>query len=101
MGDFPTSLIMTILALVLVLVLAWFTIKMLARIGGVSTGGQRIKISQTVAIGAREKLMIVKCDDQEYLLGVTSNTISVLSKNHVPPTEMPSAGGDYLPLKAS
>lgn len=91
MDNFPITLLMTILALILVLVLAWFAIRLLARMGGKTRGGNRISITQTVMIGSREKLMLVQCNDREYFLGVTSSSISLLDENSAPTAELQPA----------
>jgi len=66
-------------ALVLVLVLAWFAIKLLARLSHGNAANARMKITSTLALGSRERLMIVQHDDQEYVLGVTPTSISLIN----------------------
>lgn len=80
MSSFPLSLLFTVLALVLVLVLAWFAIRLIAQLGGGKLSSKRIKVTHTVPLTARERLVMVECDDQEYFLGVTANGISVIDK---------------------
>lgn len=80
MNSFPVSLLFTLLALVLVLVLAWFAIRMLAQISGGKLRNGRVKVTHTVPLSARERLVLVEFDDQEYFLGVTANGISVIEK---------------------
>lgn len=84
MNSFPVSLLFTLLALVLVLVLAWFAIRMLALIGGGKLRSSRIKLTHTLPLSTREKLVIVECDDKEYFLGVTANGISVIDQKPIP-----------------
>ena len=83
MNEFPLTLLFTLSALVLVLVLAWFSIKLLARIGSGKMNSQHIRVTHTLPTGAREKLMLVECGGQEYFLGVTSNGISLIDKKPV------------------
>jgi len=80
MTSFPLSLLFTVMALVLVLILAWFAIRLMAQIGGGKLGSNRVKVTHTLPLSARERLVIVECDDQEYLLGVTANGISLIDK---------------------
>lgn len=87
MDNFPITLLMTLLALILVLVLAWFSIRMLTRMAGKAQSGNRIRINQTVVVGSRERLMLVQCNDREYFLGVTSHSITLLDEHPAPTTE--------------
>jgi len=75
---FPVSLLFTLLALVFVLVIAWFAIRLLARIGMGKTGGGRLRILQTVPVGTRERLVLVRFDNQDYLIGVTTGGMTVV-----------------------
>lgn len=86
MDNFPLSLLFTIFALALVLVLAWFAIRMLAKFGNGQMKGGRIKLTHTMPLGARERLVLVECDDTTYFLGVTASGISVIDQK---PTETP------------
>jgi flagellar biosynthetic protein FliO len=80
----------TLLALVSVLVLAWFIIRLLARIGiGKTSSNSRLRIRQSVPIGARERLVLLEFDGNEYLLGVTAGSISVLERNIVAVSPLP------------
>ena len=83
MNDFPLSLLFTIFALALVLVIAWFAIRMLAKLGNGQMKNNRIKLTHTLPIGARERLVLVDCDDTTYFLGVTANGISVIDKKPI------------------
>lgn len=83
MNNYPLSLLFTLLALVLVLVLAWFAIRLLAKLGGGKMGNGRIRLTHTLPLGAREKIVLVECDDQAYLLGVTATGISLIDQKPV------------------
>ena len=87
MNNFPTTMLFTLLALVFVLILAWFAIRLLSQVSGGKLKGGRIKLTHTLPIGAREKIMLVECDDKAYLLGVTANGISVIDERKVEPLE--------------
>lgn len=78
MSDFPLTLLFTMAALVLVLVLAWFAIKLLARLSQGKAGSAGMRITSTLQLGSRERLMIVEHDDREYVLGVTPTSISLI-----------------------
>lgn len=83
MNSFPTTLLFTLLALILVLVLAWFAIRLLSQLGGGKLRGGRIRLTHTLPLGAREKIILVECDDKAYLLGVTAHGISLLDERKI------------------
>ncbi|MBX2825491.1 MAG: flagellar biosynthetic protein FliO [Gammaproteobacteria bacterium] len=76
---------MTILALALVLVLAWLILKALASSGMAKTRSGRVRITETLPLGTRERLVIVEHDGHEYLLGVSSASVNLLEKKPLPP----------------
>ncbi len=78
MSSSPITLLFTILALILVLALAWVFIRALSRFSPGTSRNGRIQILQNVPLGPRERLILVRLDDSEYFLGVTSGGISVL-----------------------
>ncbi len=79
--DSVGSLPFTILALATVLVLAWFVVRILARLGvGKSAGNTRMRIIQSLPTGARERIVLLEFDGKQYLLGVTAGGISVLER---------------------
>lgn len=84
--EFPLMLLFTILALIVVLVTAWFAIRFLANINRVNKGGasKSIKVVHTTAIGSRERLVIIEYRGREILLGVSAGGICVIDSE---PTE--------------
>ena len=87
-SDSLGSLAFTVLALVFVLVLAWFAVRILARLGvAKSTGSSRMRIIQSLPTGARERIVLLEFDEKQYLLGVTAGGISVLERRTVPASE--------------
>ncbi|MFK8079545.1 MAG: flagellar biosynthetic protein FliO [Granulosicoccus sp.] len=83
MSSLPVSFLSTAVALVLVLILAWFAIRLIAHSGGNKLRSKRVKVTHTVPLSGRERLVIVECDDREYLLGVTANGISVIDNKSI------------------
>ena len=78
-ASFPTTLLVTAVALAFVLALAWLAIRLLARTGAGSLGrGGRLKVMQSVPVGTRERVVLVEFDGEELLLGVTAGRISTL-----------------------
>ena len=89
------SLLTTLVALVVVLAIAWLTLRLWARLSGgrVASGGAsgRVRIVQSVPVGTRERLVIARHGGSEYLLGVTAGGISVVSRTTLPAEEAESA----------
>ncbi len=75
---FPLNLLITLVALILVSALAWFTLKFLAGLSRNRLPGGRMQVLESKAMGSRERIVIVKVDENEYVLGVTSGGISVI-----------------------
>lgn len=67
-------------ALLLVLLLAWMLLRWLRRShsGGALREGPRV--TRSVALGSRERLVVVEHRGMEYLLGVTSASVSVIER---------------------
>lgn len=80
MSNFSVSFLFTMLALVVVLVLAWLVLRGLSKMTVSKSRTGRIEVLDSVPLGARERLVLVKCDQQEYLLGVTANNINRLDQ---------------------
>jgi len=85
--EFPLQLLFTLLALVVVLVLAWFSIRFLASLNKSKLGTSRpIKILHTTSLGSRERLVLVNYEGREILLGVTAGGICVVDKSSTKPS---------------
>lgn len=82
--EFPLMVLFTILALIVVLVVAWFAIRFLANINQLKSGAPKpIKIVHTTAVGNRERLVIIDYRGREILLGVTAGGISVIDSESI------------------
>ena len=73
------------LALLLVLVLAYYVIKAGAKFNGMKQRGNGIQVLESTAIGSRERLVVVSYNNQRYLLGVTGQSVSVVDKHEISP----------------
>jgi flagellar protein FliO/FliZ len=82
MGDgFGAQLVGVALALLFVLVLAWVGLRLVNRVRAAGPqGGPALRVERSLAISARERLVVVRCADQELLLGVTAGSISLLQQ---------------------
>lgn len=77
-----SSLLVTVLALAFVLALAWLFLRLLKRATAarVVDGRTPPQIVQAVALGGRERLVIVRDGPTEYVLGVTATSVSLIDK---------------------
>ena len=80
MNNFPVTFLFTLVALVLLLVMAWLILKWLARLSVNKNGGEHLAVSSVLQLGSREKIVAVKYRNCELLLGVTGSSISLLDK---------------------
>jgi len=70
-------------SLLLVLGLAWLMLRLLKRsqLGRASGGDPRVL--RAVALGPRERLVVVQHHDTEFLLGVTASSVSVIERRRI------------------
>jgi flagellar biogenesis protein FliO len=87
-----SSFLMTLLALAFVLALAWLVLRLLKRvmIPRAVNGQAPVNVMQAVALGGRERLVIVRQGDHEYLLGVTAASVNLIDKRVIE-AEQPSS----------
>jgi flagellar protein FliO/FliZ len=64
---------------VLLLVLLHF-LKKMQQGQGFGRSARRMHVVETLGLGARQKVLITRVDDREFLLGVTATDISVLGQ---------------------
>jgi len=77
--QFPLSIVITIVALIVVLIVAWLALRMLASINRVNPNSTKaVKVLQSTAVGTRERLVLVQYCGRDLLLGVTAGGITVL-----------------------
>ncbi len=88
MNNFPTTLLLTMVALAVVLAAAWLILRGLAKMGVAQNRNGRLKVLESVPIGSRERVLVIEFDSKEYLIGVTANTITQLDAEKA--TDKPS-----------
>ena len=79
LGDWLQYLFSFIFVIGLLLALLW-TLRKLQ--GGASLLGkntQRMQTLETLSVGTRQKIMLIRVDDREILIGVTAQQLSVLT----------------------
>ncbi len=81
MMDIAQYLLSFGLAIGLLLGLLW-VLKKIQSQGGLTkrAGSQRIVIVETLALGVRQKVVLIKCDQHEVLLGITPTEIRPLHR---------------------
>ena len=67
------------LVVVLLLVLLYF-LKKMQQGQGFGRSARRMQVVETLGLGARQKVVITRVDDREFLLGITATDISVLGQ---------------------
>ena len=74
----------TVLSLLIVLVAAWLLLRWLNRArGGGRARGEGPQVLRAVSLGARERLVVVRHRDTEYLLGVTAANVSLIDRRPI------------------
>ncbi len=76
MGGASIGTVLGALALVvaLIVVLGWVA----RRFGKMPAGGQQMRVSGGLSVGARERLLLVQVRDKEFLIGVTPSGLTAL-----------------------
>jgi flagellar protein FliO/FliZ len=71
----------SILSLILVLGVIFGAAWVLKRFKGVEVGSQKqLKIVESISLGSKEKIAVIRCGEQFMLLGITQNQISHLAE---------------------
>lgn len=77
----PVESLMPMLGgLLLILVIIFFLAYLFKRFSNFSPASKNIKILETQMIGTKEKLLIVRVQQQNFLIGVTPNSINQLGE---------------------
>lgn len=88
------SVVTSLLSLLVVLGLAWLLLRWLKRTSWgqaqSGAGGAGPRVLRAVALGPRERLVVVQHHDVELLLGVTAAGISVLERRRIEPAPEPA-----------
>jgi flagellar biosynthetic protein FliO len=81
-GGLWLSFLATMLALAFVLALAWLFLRLFKRAmrPHAASGQMPLEVIQTLALGGRERLVVVRQGNREYMLGVTAAHVSLIDK---------------------
>lgn len=80
MSNYATQLLFTLLALVIVLALAWLLLRAVRAIHPGKYRDERLNLLLSLPVGARERLVVVRYREYDYLLGITGGSISILDR---------------------
>ncbi|MGL6025822.1 MAG: flagellar biosynthetic protein FliO [Vibrio sp.] len=87
--DLATTLGSLLLVIGLILFLAWLLKRMRVPVFGQSNG---LSVVKQLPVGTKERVMIIQSGEQQYLIGVTSQSIQLLAQLEQPlPQEVQSS----------
>jgi flagellar biosynthetic protein FliO len=103
-SSFFAQAVGVVLALGLVLLLAWLVLKLLSRTAqgrSAAGSGPALRVERVLAVGARERLVLVRHGPTRLLLGVTAGSIHVLERtpaDHADTNDNAAKGPDSVVL---
>lgn len=80
LGALGGSLIALLLVVALILALAW----LLRRLPGASRSNPDLRVVAQIAVGVRERVVVIAVGGQQYLLGVTSENVRLIDRLDTP-----------------
>ncbi len=92
LGDWLQYLFSFVLVIGLLLALLWTLRKLQSGGSLIRKNTQRLQTLETLSVGTRQKIMLIRVDEREILVGVTAQQMTVLS----PWPETPQANGHSL-----
>ncbi|KLV05866.1 flagellar assembly protein FliO [Photobacterium aquae] len=90
--NIATSVASLMLVLVIIVVLAWLLKRM--RLPGVQGGPGGLKILRQIAVGQRERIVLLQVGEEQMVVGITQHNISLLSKLDTPLQPDETEGGN-------
>ncbi|NLC77284.1 MAG: flagellar biosynthetic protein FliO [Clostridia bacterium] len=92
-----TAVLRIVIFLPLVLLLAYFSIKVGASRGQMWTGSGNLRLVERIALGPKAGLCIVKVGQEYYLIGVSEQKVELLKElPHYVEQEKPKLRGSWL-----
>ena len=79
LGDWLQYLFSFIFVIGLLLALLWTLRKLQGGSSLLGKNTQRMQTLETLSVGTRQKIMLIRVDDREILIGVTAQQLSVLT----------------------
>jgi len=92
--NIATTLAALMLVVVLILFLAWLVKRM--KLPGLQGGDASLKILRQLPLGQKERIVLLQVGEEQMLIGVTQQNISLLSKLEQPlSTNEVQGGGEF------
>ncbi|GAL06914.1 flagellar biosynthetic protein FliO [Photobacterium aphoticum] len=92
--NLATTFASLMFVVILIIGLAWLIKRM--KWTGIQSGPSPLRIVRQLSVGQRERIVLLQVGDEQMLVGVTQQNISLLSKLDQPlPTEAGLSGGDF------
>lgn len=82
-----SELFFTILALIVVLGIAWLVLRGAKNLHNLKQKNNPMTLKSTLPLGSKERVVVIQYQGKEYLLGVTSHQINLLDKTLLGPDE--------------
>ncbi len=76
----PTSVLSIFLSLLLVVGIIFALAYIMRRFNVTASGSNQMRVVASMVAGAKEKIMVIEVGDEQHLVGITSHTITHLSK---------------------
>ncbi|MGD8914739.1 MAG: flagellar biosynthetic protein FliO [Candidatus Thiodiazotropha sp.] len=80
MDNYLFELLFMLLALILVVALAWLVLKGIKRFHTAHGDSSNINLSLTLPVGTRERIVVLSYRESEYLVGITPGGMRLLDK---------------------
>ena len=91
-GALGSSLLALIVVIALILALAWI----IRRLPGIGPRGHAsMRVVGTLAVGVKERVMVIEIGEQQMVIGVTGEQITLLDKLEQPLPEQPMQKPDF------
>ena len=94
--NFSTDIVTTMSSLVFVVILIFFLARMLKGLGLPMMSTQKdLAVIRQVSVGPKERVVIVKVGEEQFLIGITAQSINLISRlNNSIQQEMPEKSMD-------
>ncbi|GGD72807.1 flagellar biosynthetic protein FliO [Lacimicrobium alkaliphilum] len=96
----PADYVSILLSLVLVVALVFMLGYLMRRFNVTHSGSAQLKLVGSMSVGTKERIMVVEVGKEQFLLGVTSQSINHLARLDNP-IEVAQPGGEHFRQKLS
>lgn len=96
----PVDYLSVLLSLVVVIAMVFMLGYLMRRFNVTQHGGGQMKVVGSMALGTRERILVIQVGEEQHMLGVTAQNINHLARLETP-LEVPQASGDNFKSKLS